>query len=148
MLVKLTCGVNFTTNFCAGFSYNLNNTGYPRGMIFWVKRCAKMLVKLIAAHFVVEQNVDIRWPAGANLTYSEVLHNNGWNLDISTGVFSPMKNGTFMFVLSGTALKTDSALSLITKSKGSENIFESAAGEFNLIQIPYEVSIYSQSRYR
>ena len=109
-----------------------------------------MLVKLIAAHFVVEQNVDIRWPAGANLTYSEVLHNNGWNLDISTGVFSPMKNGTFFFFVSGTALRTDSKLSMITKSGRiaiTEDIFESAAGGSNLIQTPYQLTLYNNNRY-
>ncbi len=120
---------------------------------FWqknigTKAARKMLVKLTTtARFVVEQNVNIRWPAGANVTFAEVLHSNGWDIDISTGVFSPMRNGTYLFVLSGTALKTDSEISMITKSGKTEDIFESATGIFNLIEKPYQINIYNPNKY-
>jgi hypothetical protein len=42
------------------------------------------------ARFVKEQGVDICWPTGANVTFAEVVL-------ISTGVFSPMRNGTHIF---------------------------------------------------
>jgi hypothetical protein len=42
------------------------------------------------ARFVKEQGVDICWPTGANVTFAEVVL-------ISTGVFSPMRNGTYIF---------------------------------------------------
>jgi hypothetical protein len=110
-----------------------------------------MLVKLTIARFVVEQNMEILWSAGANVTYSAVLHDNGWDLDISTGVFSPLTNGTFVFVLSGTALKTDSELSMITKSGEivtTEEIFQTTAGVCNLKENPYQILVYNSNRYR
>jgi hypothetical protein len=145
-------GVNFTNILRAAFSYESGFEAFhflQFGLVFfWQKNiCAKaarkMLVKLTTARFVVEQDVEIRWPAGANVTFAEVIHSNGWDIDISTGVFSPMRNGTYLFVLSGTALKTDSKLSMITKSGKMEDIFESEAGLFNLTETPSQISVYN-----
>jgi hypothetical protein len=87
------------------------------------------------ARFVVEQSTVNAWSVNSQLTFSNVLKNDLWTIDATNGLFVVPKTATYVFVLSGTALNTDAAISMEIKSgeiTTSEQIYETSSGEFDL----------------
>jgi len=98
------------------------------------------------SRFVVEENGSNSWSVGSAVTFSNVVHNNDWNIYNHNGIFSPKASGTFMFVIDGTVLKTDAMLAMTVKSgqmtTTTENLYETATGFFDLIESSYLQEIY------
>ncbi len=69
-------------------------------------------------------------PAGATINYSDVIHveNKSWSIQNTTGIVSPNKSGTYLFILSGTAGRSNSSTFLVVNGEKTETIFENSGG--------------------
>ena len=102
------------------------------------------------SRFIVEQNINVDWNSGSDVTFNDVIENNGWTLDISTGHFTVPYDGIYKFVLSGTALQTDAVISLVIRSGGlrtTEKIYETSSGTFTITETPLTKNFYNTYPY-
>jgi hypothetical protein len=99
------------------------------------------------ARFVVEQTTVKTWAVNSRLTFSNVLKNDLWTIDATNGLFVVPKTATYVFVLSGTALNKDAAISMEIKSgetTTSEQIYETSSGNFDIQESPIQLYCYNR----
>ena len=99
--------------------------------------------------FVVQQSTPVAWHSQDPVTFSQTIHCFFWKCDISSGLFTVPKTTYYIFVVSGTARRTDAAISIYKKNPRVfpvklEDLLETGAGQYSLKEtIDRVVSTYS-----
>jgi len=93
------------------------------------------------AKFVVQQDNDLSWANQNAIPYSKLVNcDGGWRCDLTNGIFTVPKTASYVFVVSGTAGKADSTISINKQTFGMppvklEDMKETSRGKYSLTEL-------------